>query len=207
MLLSACLHAHLAVDTSTLPRCWYADCAEPATRSMESTPLRRALGQQQRSHPRYLEAPECTGQLRERKGAKSGGGAASLGGQDTAQAAQHAEEEQVGGGLGGCTGSAGYVPLLRRDVCDTETLEDIRTLTLLLILSPLTSSSPYKAAFLEQHIPGVALALKVRMSAYVRVFFANLDTRASIKTRLALSNMYLKSSGRAFGATRRSSGR
>ncbi|KAL1732959.1 ribosome 60S biogenesis N-terminal-domain-containing protein [Schizophyllum commune] len=46
------------------------------------------------------------------------------------------------------------------DLVDALARPDIRTLTLLLILSPLTSSSPYKAAFLEQHIPGIALALK-----------------------------------------------
>ncbi|KAI5834791.1 hypothetical protein K523DRAFT_368872 [Schizophyllum commune Tattone D] len=46
------------------------------------------------------------------------------------------------------------------DLVDALARPDIRTLTLLLILSPLTSSSPYKATFLEQHIPGIALALK-----------------------------------------------
>ncbi|KAI5885092.1 uncharacterized protein SCHCODRAFT_02753782 [Schizophyllum commune H4-8] len=46
------------------------------------------------------------------------------------------------------------------DLVDALVRPDIRTLTMLLILSPLTSSSPYKAAFLEQHIPGIALALK-----------------------------------------------
>ncbi|KAL1738854.1 ribosome 60S biogenesis N-terminal-domain-containing protein [Schizophyllum fasciatum] len=46
------------------------------------------------------------------------------------------------------------------DVVDALVRPDIRTLTLLLVLSPLTSSSPYKPVFLEQHIPAIALALK-----------------------------------------------
>ncbi|TRM62838.1 ribosome 60S biogenesis N-terminal-domain-containing protein [Schizophyllum amplum] len=46
------------------------------------------------------------------------------------------------------------------DTVDALTRPDIRTLTMLLISSPLTTPSPYKAAFLEQHVPALALMLK-----------------------------------------------